>query len=92
MSTWKAPHNPANDEVTGRIIYKLTKKRSKSHLVYTECPEDSWFIWEYTLETKSNKIKNRNIFIAKDIPHVIGSRRDWELERVDEPLEESARI
>lgn len=85
-------HNLANSSVAGRTIYRLTKPKAKNHFLYNECAEDSWIIWEYTIETKSGAIKNRSIFIAKDIPHVIRSRNGWLVEKVDEPLEETARI
>lgn len=93
MSKW-APHNPANDNVLGRIIYKMTKPKSRSYLVYTEDSIEPWFISEYTVAIKAHHVLNRSIFIAKDIPNVIASRQHagWTLEMIEEPLEELAKI
>jgi|694.fasta_scaffold40706_9 hypothetical protein len=94
MSKWKKEPDPASTTVTGRIIYKMTKYRAKTELLYCEDEEDAWFISEYTVERKSRKVTHRSIYIAKDIPQVIGfnERQGWVLERVEEALEESARI
>jgi hypothetical protein len=81
-------------EVTGRVVYQMRKPRAKTMLIYTEDEEDPWFVREYTVETKSKKMKSLSVFIAKDIPHILdfGQRLGWVLEKVAEPLEESARI
>jgi hypothetical protein len=94
MSKWRKEPDPSATTVTGRIIYKMTKYRAKTELVYCEDEEDAWFISEYTAERKSKKVTHRSIFIAKDIPGIIAfrEREGWVLEKVEEALEESARI
>jgi hypothetical protein len=86
--------DPTATEVTGRIIYRMKRPKAKSIMVFTEDPEDPWFIYEYTLESKSLKVKNRSIFIAKDLPNLINiyQYNDWVLERVETPLHERAII
>jgi hypothetical protein len=80
--------------VTGRVVYKMTKYRAKTELVFTEDPEDPWFILEYTVERKSKKVTSCSIFIAKDMPTLVRHRASggWVLEVIEEPIEECARI
>jgi hypothetical protein len=94
MSKWQREPDPTSTVVTGRIIYKMKKPRAKSVMTFTEDPEDPWFIYEYTLESKTSKVKNRSIFIAKDVPRLIGNYQlaGWVLEQVEDPLHESAKI
>ncbi len=94
MSKWKREPDPSATTVTGRIVYKMTKYRAKTELLYCEDEEDPWFVSEYTVERKSRKVTHRSIYIAKDIPQVVNYnvRQGWVLEKLEEPLEESARI
>jgi hypothetical protein len=91
---WTLPDNPARTIVTGRVIFRMKKPRAKTELVYTEDPLDPWFIFEYTVDRKSQKVSDRSIFIAKDIPAVIDhhQRKGWVLERVEDPLDEKAKV
>lgn len=92
MSKWKS--DPSDTKVTGRVIYKLTKPRAKTAIVYCEDSEDPWFISEYTLVSNTQNVKHRSIFIAKDVPSVIKFliRQNWVLEKIEDPIEECAKI
>jgi hypothetical protein len=94
MSKWRKEPDPVATTITGRQIYRMTKYRAKSAMVFCEDEEDPWFVSEYTYEKKSGKVTNRSIFIAKDIPTLINVyiRGGWVLEKIEEALEESARI
>ena len=94
MSKWQKEPDPTATIVCGRPIFRMSKPRAKTYLVFTEDSDESWFIYEYTCETKTNIVKNRSIFIAKDVPQIIEYRKTkgWVLEKLDEPLEETARI
>jgi hypothetical protein len=88
------PPDPTRDTVTGRVIYRLKKKRSRTYHIVTEDPESAWFIYFYYLDTKTDAVKHRYIFIAKDITTYIRylQRNGWELETVNSPIEETARM
>lgn len=94
MSKWQKEPDPTAIVVSGRQIFRMTKPKAKTYIVFTEDSDESWFIYEYTCETKTHIVKNRSIFIAKDVPQVIEYRanKGWIVEKLDEPLEESARI
>ena len=94
MSKWKREPDPTATTIIGREVYRMTKYRAKTAMVFCEDPQDAWFVSEYTYEKKSNKVTNRSIFIAKDIPNLINMYilQGWVLEKLEEPLEESARI
>jgi hypothetical protein len=91
---WKLPEDPARTIVTGRIIFQMSKPRAKTELVYTEDLSDPWFIFEYTVERKTQKVTERSIFIAKDIPQVLANRQSggWALEKIADPLDEKAKV
>lgn len=94
MSKWVKEIDPASTNITGREVYKLTKHRAKTTIVFCEDPIDPWFIFEYTYERKTKKVTNRSVFIAKSIPNLIDFyiRQGWILEKIEEALDESARI
>jgi len=92
MSKWVRKPEEWETSVTGELIWKMTKKRSKTELQFTEDKSDPWFIHEYTVEKKSKKVTNCSVFIAKDLPEIIAFRirSGWELEEISSPTNKSA--
>ena len=92
MSKWVRKPEEWETCVTGKLIWKMSKKRAKTELQFTEEETNPWFIHEYTVEKKTNKVTNCSIFIAKDMPNIIAFRirSGWELEQISLPTNKSA--
>lgn len=92
MSKWVRQPEEWETNVTGKVIWKMTKKRAKTELLFAEDVENVWFIHEYTVEKKTQKVTNCSVFIAKDVPGIIDfrTRSGWELVEIDTPSHESA--
>jgi hypothetical protein len=92
MSKWSREPEPWVTTVTGTVIWKLNKKRAKTELIFAEDDADPWFIHEYTVERKTQKVTSCSVFIAKDIPSIIAfrEREGWVIEELSRPSDKLA--